>query len=98
MDQSNPGQRDVGRAELAELAILFGGVALLTALGTWMAGRVGVAPGWRLAAGACAAVFIVGSARLAYYRRGPTWRWLGALVALWALILLTNTLADARLW
>lgn len=97
MKSSYLDSREISRAK-TELGILLGGMFALTTAGTWLAGRLGVPFGWRLAGAACVAVTIVGSARLAYHRRAPTWRWFGAIVALWGLILLTNALADVRLW
>jgi hypothetical protein len=98
MNTSYPGNRPVTRRELVEAAIMGTAVLLLTAFATWLGGWVGVPVGWRLAVGVCAAIFIVGSVRLAYYRGRPSWRWWGALVALWAMILLANFAVDVRLW
>lgn len=98
MNASPARNRALTLTEITELLVLLGGMAALTAVGTWLAERAGVPAGWRLAASACAAILIVASARLAYHRRGPTWRWFGALIALWALMLLANALAAVRLW
>ena len=93
-----PGKREVSRAEITEAAVLLGGAGVLTIAGTSLAARVGVAPGWQLATAACGAVLVVGAARLVYYKRAPSWRWLAAMAALWALILVANGVADVRLW
>jgi uncharacterized membrane protein AbrB (regulator of aidB expression) len=93
-----PGDRALGGSELLEVFLVFAGAALVTALGTWIAGLVGVPIGWRLAAGACAAVLVVASARLAWYRLPVTASWLGMVVLLWAAIMITNALADVRFW
>lgn len=90
--------RDVSGAELLELALLAGAFLLLAALGTWAGRFVGVPAGWRLAAGACVAIPIVGGLRLARYRQAPTWRWFGALLALWGLVAVANVTADIRFW
>jgi uncharacterized membrane protein AbrB (regulator of aidB expression) len=93
-----PGDRALSGYELMEVFIVFAGAALVTALGTWIAGFVGVPVGWRLAAGACAAVLVVASARLGWYRQPVTARWLGMVVLLWVAIMITNALADVRFW
>src|SRR5687768_14519603 len=98
MNDPSPGHRPVTRHELVEAAIIVAVGLVVTAVSTWLAGRLGVPVGWRLAAGACAAIFIVSLGRLAYYRRPPTLRWWGALLALWAMVLLTNLTAEVRFW
>ena len=95
---SHPGHRPVSRRDLAEVGVLGIAVLALTTAATWLGGRLAVPVGWRLAVGACVAIFVAGSARLAYYGVRPSWRWWGALVALWVLIVLANALADVRLW
>ena len=90
--------REVSGAELLELALLLAGFILLTALGTWGSALVGSPPGWRLAAGACFAIPILGAIRLAHRREAPTWRWFAALLALWGMVVLTNLAAEVRFW
>ena len=98
MTTLHPGNRPVSKLDFAEVAIIGAALLLLTTAAAWLGGRLGVPVGWRLAVGACVAIFIVGSARLAYYRARPSWRWWGALVALWLMILLANVSAEVRLW
>ena len=90
--------RDVPRVELVELLVISTAMLVLTPAATWAAGMVGVPFGWRLAAGACVAVLIVGAGRLAYRRERPTLKWFGALLLLWGWIALANVAADVRFW
>ena len=94
MPSSPPVDRTELLSALANLA-LFG---LLTAVGTWAAGRAGVPPGWRLASGAAAAAPVVGLVHLRRTARPVTWRRVAALLAVWAWIGLANWLADVRFW
>lgn len=90
--------RVLSRAELVEQALIFGAFAVLVAIGTWVAGVIGVQIGWRLAAGGCAATVLVAVAALARKREQPTLKWLAAVVVICGLILLANALAEVRLW
>ena len=98
MNPPYPGSRGVTRAEITEVAILAVGTAFLASAGVWLAGWLGVAPGWRLAVALCIAVLVVGSGRLLYYRRAPGWRWVVAVLAIWGMILASNALAEVRFW
>ena len=98
MTDTYPGNRPVERHEVVTLALLILVMVVTTGAATWSAGLLGVPHGWRLAAGACVGVLAVGVARLAWLRRPPTWRWVGAVIALWALIVLVNWTADVRFW
>ena len=86
------------RHEVMELAVLFLVMLVTTTAATWASGLLGIPHGWRLAAGACVGVLAVGAVRLARLGRTPTWGWVGAVIALWALIVLVNWTADVRFW
>ena len=98
MTNTYPGDRPVDRHEALALAVLAVVMLVATAAATWGAGVLGVPHGWRLAVGACVGVLAVGAGRLAWLKRPPTWRWLGAVIALWVLIVLVNWTADVRFW